>query len=68
MESLDGLLREKLAGDELQRGIWLWRVGMLEGRVDVVAVECGGRRSFFFLFLKKKFITHMGDAERGWLR
>ncbi|KAF8441254.1 hypothetical protein BGX38DRAFT_816440 [Terfezia claveryi] len=44
VESLGVVLREKLAGDELQKGIWLWRMGMLGGMVGGVGVgyERGG--------------------------
>ena len=42
VESLGGVLEEKFCGDELQRGIWLWRMGMLEGRVSGDGVGSGG--------------------------
>ncbi|RPB26592.1 hypothetical protein L211DRAFT_847218 [Terfezia boudieri ATCC MYA-4762] len=44
VESLGVVLGEKLAGDELQRGIWLWRMGILGGKVGRVGVGVGGER------------------------
>ncbi|KAF8417480.1 hypothetical protein EV426DRAFT_578110 [Tirmania nivea] len=44
VKSLGAVLREKLAGDELQKGIWLWRMEMLTGRVGGTGAGGWGSR------------------------